>query len=428
MEEKLIISTSKILFPLSSAMDMVSPQLSAHQLRTAYIAWEIGKALQYHPQTISKIFNASLLHDIGALTPEEKIRLHNFEVDDPQPHCILGEFLFNSVRWLRPCAQAIRYHHRPWNEWVKETLDETLWQKAQTICLADYVERLIDRSTYILHQNRRIISEIKSLSGVLFAPQIVDGFLLAAGRENFWLMLTSPRLYTHLLQNGPHTTLTFDIRDFTQLATLLRNIIDFRTPFTATHSTGVAACAQYLARKLELTKEDIKRIHIAGNLHDLGKLSVPNTIIEKPATLTEEEYAIMKQHVFYTFSILNELPGFESIRDWASFHHETLNGIGYPFHLSKEELPLGARIISVADNFTAMIETRPYRPWLNQQEIVAVLRQKANEGLLDPQVVDLLITHYDELEAIVERKQAQSRQYYQQHFASLVNRNRSSAQ
>src|SRR5208337_2538002 len=100
---------------------------------------------------------------------------------------------------------------------------------------------------------------------------------------------------------------------------------------------------------------------IAGLLHDIGKLSVPEDILEKPAPLDCSEVNKIKAHSFMTHRILENIGSLDKITQWASLHHERLNGTGYPYHYGKEKLPVGARIIAVADVFTALTENRPYR-------------------------------------------------------------------
>ena len=98
---------------------------------------------------------------------------------------------------------------------------------------------------------------------------------------------------------------------------------------------------------------------MAGNFHDLGKLVIPNSILEKPGKLNDEEFALMKQHTYFTYSILTTIGGIQEIAEWAAFHHERLDGNGYPFHLNASKLSTGARIMAVADIVTTLAEDRP---------------------------------------------------------------------
>ena len=201
-----------------------------------------------------------------------------------------------------------------------------------------------------------------------------------------------------------------------KLTRFMSRIIDFRSSFTAMHSAGVAASARELARLVGMTKEECLMMEIAGNLHDVGKLAVPNEILEKPGKLTDEEFNIVKEHPYYTRLILMDVDGFERIANWAGFHHEKLNGNGYPFHLAAEQLDLGARIMAVADIFSAITEVRPYRAGMTREQAVAVLKGNVEAGAICGRVVELLEAHYDEID---NAREMESRKAGQRYFESL---------
>ena len=127
----------------------------------------------------------------------------------------------------------------------------------------------------------------------------------------------------------------------------------------------------------------------AALLHDIGKLSVPNSILEKPGSLTDEEWKIMKMHPVYTRLILQTISGFEHLAFVASAHHERLDGTGYPDGLAADELPLTARIICVADTYQAITEDRPYRDGLPRQAALNIM-QKLVPHALDMDCLDVL--------------------------------------
>jgi len=153
---------------------------------------------------------------------------------------------------------------------------------------------------------------------------------------------------------------------------------------------------------------------VAGHLHDLGKLAVPAEILEKPAKLTEEEFDIIKSHTFYTYSILETISDLDVINAWASFHHERLDGKGYPFRHKGEDLSLGSRIMAVADVFTAITEDRPYRKGMTSDRALQVLQQMAANSALDSGIVSLLTLHYNEIDSMRIDAQTAAMEEYQQ--------------
>ena len=418
MQRKVSVNLGNLVLSLSDAMDLASPSLAQHQQRTAFIVWEMGKAARLSEERLEKNFMAALLHDIGALSVEEKISLHNFEIKDAETHCIRGEFLLEKVPWLKDEAQIIRFHHREWQD-RKESIETHFIFESQVLALADYLERLINRNQYILHQHEDIISKIKSHTNSLFHSHIVDLLLTASDREEFWLDLVSTRLYSLLLHDGPFRKIEIELSSISLIAELFRNIIDFRSRFTATHSSGVAASASILSRLFGLTGTETELMEVAGNLHDIGKLAIPNGILDKPGKLTKEEMAVMKSHTYFTYSVINTIGGLQQIAEWAAYHHERLDGSGYPFHCKADELSTGARILMVADIFTALAEDRPYRKGMSREGISQIIKQFSDRQLLDTKIVNLLFKNFDEIYSYVAEKQAVTREFYENQFAFI---------
>jgi putative nucleotidyltransferase with HDIG domain len=227
-------------------------------------------------------------------------------------------------------------------------------------------------------------------------------------RESFWYEYLNAECLkeslTFILTNFERK-LPFEI--FENMSQTLAYIIDFKSPFTATHSSGVAQTAATLASLMNFTAADLQKMKIAGLLHDIGKVGIPIEILEKPGRLNEEEIGIMKSHVFFTYRILSKINLDRNILFWASFHHEHLDGNGYPFKLDAKRLCLGARIMAVADIFTALMEERPYKKSLTTKEAVEIIDKMVEAGKLDKKVVDVLKTNLEKVD--YQRKIAQKK-------------------
>jgi diguanylate cyclase (GGDEF)-like protein len=178
---------------------------------------------------------------------------------------------------------------------------------------------------------------------------------------------------------APHTT--FDVLQGLVLA------IDRKDRYTKLHSEDVAAYALFLADRLGLSDEMQKSLRIAALLHDVGKIGVPDDILRKPGRLTPYEYGIVKQHVALGDLIVRDVPDVENIRDGVRYHHERWDGEGYMVGLAGENIPLIARILAVADAFSAMTTSRPYRKAL-PAELALVELRSASGTQLDGQLVD----------------------------------------
>ena len=184
--------------------------------------------------------------------------------------------------------------------------------------------------------------------------------------------------------------------NLSEIANMFAEIVDAKSPFTFRHSKGVALLSRYLAEDVGLDPEACRASEIAGLLHDMGKLKVPDAILDKKTALNGAELAVMRHHSFESYMILKRVPGMEDIARWAGNHHETLNGKGYPFHRSAADLCLQSRIIAVADVFQALAQNRPYRKAMEPDQILIFLKEFADRGRLDPAVVDRVARHPDD--------------------------------
>jgi diguanylate cyclase (GGDEF)-like protein len=171
----------------------------------------------------------------------------------------------------------------------------------------------------------------------------------------------------------------------------LVRFVDARDPSTAMHSEVVSALAEAIGIELELDPTTIDHLRLAGLLHDIGKIGLPDAILRAPRALTDEEYEIVKKHPEFGHSLLDGM-GIDPVDDWVFHHHEHWNGSGYPHGLADEEIPLGARIILVADAYEAMTADRPYRKAQSSEAALAELQAHAGSQF-DPEVVRALARH-----------------------------------
>jgi len=171
-----------------------------------------------------------------------------------------------------------------------------------------------------------------------------------------------------------------------EVLTGLVEAVDTKDRYTKRHSEDVARYAVFLAERIGLPADEVRSVELAGLLHDVGKIGIPDGILRKPGPLTTDEYLIVKQHVWLGAAIVRDLPNVDQVRAGVRHHHERWDGTGYLDGLSGEEIPLIARIVSVADAFSAMTTTRPYRKALSVTEALVRLRAAAGSQL-DPRLV-----------------------------------------
>ena len=407
---------------LPDAMDLISPAVVDHHKHVAYIASALSAELGLTKEEQIELLTAGALHDMGALSLKERLEILNFEMEFPHQHAEAGYLLLKTFEPFSKIANMIRYHHIPWDRGQgSEVMGKQVPIGSHILHLADRVDILINKHKEVLGQVEEICKKIVSYSTIKFMPELVKAFVKLAAKESFWFDTVFPSIGQILARKASATTIELDLEGLLNLAKLFSRIIDFRSRFTAVHSSGVAASAEALAGFNGFSREECQMMRIAGYLHDIGKLAVPAEILESQAKLGEDEFRIIKSHTFYTRRILETISGLDVINAWASLHHERLRGQGYPFHFQGEELSLGSRIMSVADVFTAIAEDRPYRKGMGKEEALEVLKQMGETSKLDSGIVSTLKLHYDEIDSIrIVAQSAVSKEY--EEYSNKLNR------
>ena len=381
----------EVVFALSDALDLVGIDDVAHGKRVGLMAAAFARTLGLGEAEADHLLELGLLHDLGVSSTEVHERLvAEFEWAGSQAHADRGADLLASFAPLAPLAVPVRYHHTRWDR-LPADLDPVEARRANLIFLADRIDALGAASLHgesLLARTEALRTTMRRHAGTAFDPALVDAFLEASAPEAFWLGLEGRSLHRALgealARRKPRRLSLAELR---QLALLFAHIVDAKSPFTAEHSSGVARLARHLGSRLGLPPETCAALEVAGLLHDLGKLRVPDEILDKPASLTASERQSIHAHSYETWRILSPIPGLETVARWASAHHEEPDGSGYPFRLKEADMPLEARILRVADIVQAMAQDRPYRPGLRPAAIGRFMADLAARHRVDASVV-----------------------------------------
>ena len=391
---KVTVPIVDIVLSLSEAIDSISPAIYAHQKQVAYISYYISSALNFSPSKKKEVLIAGALYDIGALSINEKKSMLNFEYQDKKNgHSEKGYMLLSLYKPFLNVAKYVRYHHVSWKYGhAVSSFEEKIPFESYILNLSDRISILINPEENILLQAEKIRKRIYQLSGEAFNPDVVDAFMEVSKKESFWFDIRYNNFYSELENIDDYDVLSEN--DLSELIKLFSRMIDFRSKFTYSHSSGVAASSKTLAKIMGFSEKDCTIMELAGYVHDLGKIAVPIEILEKQGKLTEKEYDIVKIHPYYTDKILKKVKAFDTIREWGALHHERLDGNGYPFHLKGDQISLGSRIMSVADVFTALKEDRSYRKGMDRKKTMGIIEDMSGSAL-DKNVVKKLKENYD---------------------------------
>lgn len=193
---------------------------------------------------------------------------------------------------------------------------------------------------------------------------------------------------TALQREIPEHSLELSFEEIHNITNVLSKIIDSKSSYTQRHSQGLSEKAAIMSDFYGLEQEEKMKLIIAADLHDIGKLTVPNDILDKPDKLSDEEFCIIKKHTYYTRLALQEIKGFEEITEWASNHHEKLNGKGYPFSKMAEDIDFNSRLMACLDIYQALTEERPYRKELSHEKAMEILSDMMRAGFIDTKITN----------------------------------------
>lgn len=380
---------------ITSATDLSSNCIEYHEKRVAYIAKRIFET-SYRREAPAELILAALLHDIGIDTCAIKKNLLQLfpEEGDMEKHSIDGENLLRDVDLFSGLSGMIRNHHRSFDI-VSKLADRNAAILSNIINLADRIDVSIHYNENILLQVERIIGSIMLFPEGFFHKDILAALLVLSSNKSFWLDINNTPLIDSVVKKAISKKLTIGTNEISQITDLCAKIIDRKSPYTARHSFGVSIVAERIGRLFNMDEERCFMLSTAGKLHDIGKLSVPEDILHKPSGLDRDEFRIIQQHTYYTYYLMNKVSMFEEIKKWAAYHHENLDGSGYPFSVRDSEISIEARIISVADKLIALTEDRPYRVKKQKSEVLGILSSMVSRNHIDMEVVNMVAENYE---------------------------------
>jgi HD-GYP domain-containing protein (c-di-GMP phosphodiesterase class II) len=387
---------------IAVALDIVEGELlgasTNHGKRIAVLCAKMGEALGCSPEEISSLTACALLHD-NALT-EYIMSERKGGLCDPgmKIHCEYGQRNVDALHFKTNVREFILYHHEradgagPFG--IREgegPLEAELISLADSLDVAHHLQQM--EAEDVSHI-RRIITEKAgkqySAAASKVMLEILDWPLLRALKDNAIKETTETAIPPWIVDVEEEAS--FGIAGF------IAKIIDYKSVFTRRHSTQIADKAWFMGGYYKYDPVQQRELYLAAALHDIGKLATPLPILEKPDTLSNAEFSVIKDHVRVTWELLKDIEGFGTICTWASSHHEKLDGSGYPFGKKADEMDFNSRLLACIDIYQAVSEERPYHPGRNHRDTMKILNEMANNGKIDRAVVtdmDAALAPYD---------------------------------
>jgi HD-GYP domain-containing protein (c-di-GMP phosphodiesterase class II) len=375
---------------IATALDIVEGGLlgasTNHGKRIAVLCAKMGKVLQKNQEEITAMVICALLHD-NALTEyilSERLDGHH----DPamKKHCEFGQRNVDLLHFKTNVKDFILYHHERADGMGPFGIREGEGPlEAELITIADSID-----AAY--HLQRLEAAGLPAIRDIIARETGKNyGKTAAAAMLEILTWPTILSLKDDVIRQTASETLfpwTVDIQTETifGLAGFVARIIDYKSVFTRLHSTQIANKAWFMGQYYRYEPQEQAELYLAASLHDLGKLAVPSDILEKPGKLSEEEFKIIKDHVHLTWDLLSDIEGFETICQWASNHHEKLDGSGYPFGKKASELDFNSRLLACLDLYQAISEERPYHSGRNHEDTMRILYEMANKGEIDSDI------------------------------------------
>jgi HD-GYP domain-containing protein (c-di-GMP phosphodiesterase class II) len=381
---------------IAQALDMVEIAYigasTNHGRRIAVLCAAMGRRLGMNDDELSDLVSCALLHD-NALTEYILLRL-GIEEDAAHlgVHCEFGQRNVEILPFKGNIEGYIRYHHERADGKGPFKLSEGRYPLgAELIAAADMLDagRHLERVTLeeLPAFRERIAVDIhhrftERAGQVLL--EVLDTELLASLKDDR-IVKTADKMI-------PAWTMDMENPALVPIAALIARIIDYKSNFTKVHTIQIANRAWMMAEYYGYDLTQKMQLYLAAALHDLGKLAIPSAVLEKPGPLNHDEFEIIKTHISHTRNLLFGVEGLGQIADWASNHHEKLNGKGYPLGKTAPELDFNSRLMVCIDIYQAVSEERPYHPRRSHSETISVLYDMAAKGEVDEGIVKDLDT------------------------------------
>ena len=432
MPSSTVLKLSELIASLSYALDITEGQSPGHCLRCCWVAMHVGRPAGLSDAQLWELYYVVLLKDLGCssnaaricemyLTDDRNFKRDWMLVDDSLPK-VLGFVLKHTglkaglAERFRNVMRIVRDGRELQDEFVAtrcqrgaeiarllrfpESVSSGIYSldehfngngkperlKGEDIPLYSRIA-LMAQVVDVFHTESgrdSALKEVRARAGQWFDPRLVAAFEQVAASEDFWRTLAGPdveRAVTGLPAAALDQQYVLDDDYLDDIATAFGQVVDAKSPYTSGHSARVALYTDMIAESLGLSDERRRWLKRGALLHDVGKLGVSNSVLDKAGKLDPDEWEAVKQHAHYTEAILGSIGAFRELAAIAGAHHERLDGQGYPRGLSGDAISIETRIITTADIFDAITAERPYRGAIPIPQALEIMRKTVGTAL-----------------------------------------------
>ena len=423
------IRTSELLGALSTALDLTEGLLPGHAARTCWIAVRIAERAGMPAAERESLFYAALLKDAGcssnaaALTSifgGDERALKRMQATAGRSTAAMAVLSLRALSTTEPMPLRVRrlVHLASNGSTERRAIEHTRCERGAQIALNAGFDATVSTAVSAVHEHwdgrglplglrgdaippfsrmvavaaaldvfvsavgpYQAVRTLRERSGTWYEPEIVD-IAVDLARDGLVQELTDGRVEERIGEMEPRSLVRVsDESDVDRIAMAFADVIDAKSPFTGSHSRNVAVLAERLAGALGLPSSSARDVRRGGLLHDIGKLGIPNRILDKPGRLTADEYLAIREHPALSLRILAPVSIFSRVAEIAAAHHERMDGTGYFRGLDAERLAVEARVVAVADVYEALTADRPYRASMGPDEALTIMSRMAGDHL-----------------------------------------------
>jgi HD-GYP domain-containing protein (c-di-GMP phosphodiesterase class II) len=424
------VQLAELVGALSHALDMTEGQPVGHSIRACWIGVQVGIDLGLNSTELTDLYYTILLKDIGCSTTAARVcQLYltddimfkrkakfldhtapqflrylianagmkqnlidrfkliidtalqtgeiSFELTDTR--CHRGADIARQMRFSEAVAQGITDLDEHWDGkgLPRKKTGTAISLNARVALMAQVTDVF-----FASEGPAAALAEVKRRTGTWFDPQLVDALMRIGADPAFWASLSDPGLQDRVvafetIKDGRPVNDEY----LDDIAAAFAEVIDAKTPYTSGHSDRVALFSNMIAVELKLSDDECRHLRRAALLHDIGKLGVSNSILDKPGKLDDDEWAEIKRHPALGRAVLSRIAAFHDLAEVAGNHHERLDGKGYPLGIAGDAIDLPSRIVAVADVFDALTADRPYRKAMSPDQAFAILDEMTGPAL-----------------------------------------------